>query len=58
MTQHNRETLLALALRGGPITVRGKVRFIRPVWQMILILPLWLIYAPLRAFVDFVDRRL
>lgn len=28
----------------------------RPVWQIILLFPFWLIYVPARAYVNFMDR--
>jgi hypothetical protein len=30
----------------------------RPLWQIVLIFPLWLIYVPARAYVDLMDRKL
>lgn len=27
----------------------------RPIWQMLLLLPLWLLYKPARWFVDWMD---
>jgi len=29
---------------------------IRPIWQIIILIPLYLIYLPARAFVDWMDR--
>lgn len=30
----------------------------RPLWQVLLIFPLWLAYVPARAFVSFMDKKL
>ncbi len=47
-----------LMLFGGSVQFRGRVRDLRPVWQMILIFPVWLVYTACRAVVDFADKRL
>lgn len=28
----------------------------RPLWQIAILLPFWLIYVPARAYADFMDR--
>lgn len=30
----------------------------RPLWQIVILAPLWLAYVPARAFVSFMDRHL
>ena len=30
----------------------------RPIWQVVLLFPAWLIYAPARAYDDFMDRHI
>jgi hypothetical protein len=48
--------LLQLFLHGGPVGRNGHT--IRPIWQIIVLTPVALLYYPARLYVETVDRYL